>query len=1273
MVLRAKRLLSGGLNTDVAASVKATEVYIAGRNLRPYRAVEDGRFSLRKIEGNRLVNSPLFLSDTALVIGQEEDSDNNRVFYLVIDPDVPARNSILVYDGTADEIRVVLSNLNILDRSLAWSTDRYHMIQTALNGPLLYFTDDLGQPYKVNVERGQLTYHPTYTPIEDTDTSLLALNGIRREDLTVIRRQPQFPLIVGKKDSATDIQIPDQINNFIENGAFQFTYRYRYRDGETSVPAIFSAMLTQNNDDAGETYDTITVTFDQRETIPYEVQTIEVMVRYGNIGSFYVIKTFDRSKDNQAMVDHNLPDREAMGFLFYNDSRGVAVADELAYKLFDTVPLLSKAIEVARNRLFLGNNLMDLEQVGINMEFSVGSYTGKGLRGEYIRVYGYCNQPAGGPAGAEETRIFDKVLVRLANGDPDLDGYYVTGLTGTAFQSRSLPFNVNVSAADRLGGLEYDDDFRLEQWMNVEWGGPCYYPHDYRFTVTRTYTGRTPNVYGVENFGGSPFEGAQQLKSDSKYGIGIIFFDFAGRTPGVVIVDDNQVTTPDREYEEPTYNGAVNWQITAGQESNIPVWATHYSIVRTRNLTRSFFIQNLCQAVKYVEYDDDQLYTYVETFDKDTTIGVAWDMSRLFSDKLGYVYQEGDILKAYASDNTSTIRLPIVDQAGQYVITKPEDIGSLASGHIWENSIVEVYTPYRPDEENEFYYEVGLRYDILSPGTGSRSFSQDSGTFPGDTYIKQRDLGTGFLGCEAMNPNDSYFQQWNTDIGRAFLTYDFRRARRRVVSIVWSERWIPGTEINGMSSFNALDEDHVDRNLGSIQALKLAGRGQQEGTVMLAICQVGTASLYLGEQQVYDNTGEAILATSGNVIGTKNILHGDYGTDHPESILEKDRKVFWFDVREGCFVRYAGNQMFPISSYGIDAYAKELASRIGLNSQVKVVSGWNEKEGEYLVTIPEITGWEDELEDFTITIIDLERFAHGDAIYTLQAGSKYKITLYSTDVALYLVDYQDPANYLVDYSSPNPKYLVDWDAGPGALCLKYLGEDILCLDANENGPEKTNLHPSTTAPLILNSLYGRPGIVTIEEYGIGNPHTIFTGDPRTMVFKEDADQWTVPYSFAPEMMGRVNLKLISWVAGKLYVHDDKVNLNQFYGVTYNAEVSILVNEQFSIMKLLKGLVVEGNTAPDWTHCRAELPFIRSSDLELSEWEDREGVYYAAVRKDRLSPNTPGDEVAKLVSGDDMRAQYFKVLFRWGGNDELIFYLADVGMNISHGHTPVIPT
>ena len=209
--------------------------------------------------------------------------------------------------------------------------------------------------------------------------------------------------------------------------------------------------------------------------------------------------------------------------------------------------------------------------------------------------------------------------------------------------------------------------------------------------------------------------------------------------------------------------------------------------------------------------------------------------------------------------------------------------------------------------------------------------------------------------AESMNPSNDYFLNWTQITGRPNLVPQGVSSQIKNTAIVFSETKIPGSKINGLSKFSALDEKRLDDATGPLRALNLTSKTQSTGTVMLGISENETTSIYLGEQQLSQtSSGGQFLAVSSGVIGTMNTLQGSFGTQHPESIAINEGSAYWFDVKNQTVVKYDSNGLTAIGDVKMKTYFKEKSSIIYSESERRFVIGtYDDYNSEYIISLPQ--------------------------------------------------------------------------------------------------------------------------------------------------------------------------------------------------------------------------------------------------------------------------------------------------------------------------------
>ena len=202
---------------------------------------------------------------------------------------------------------------------------------------LLYFTDGLTSPKKLNVSRA---IRGGYSSVLNSGSDIEKL-----EFITLAKKPPLDPPTF---EFITDSSSKE--NNIYEN-TYQFAYRYIYLDGEVSAISKYSELAVSQQQlkdgiitDAEKLKNnTIRVSV---ETSVADVKRIEVLAREGNTGPLFTIDEINNpslSASSTLFVDFN--NSQLYNFIPSTDSD----------KLYDAVPLKAQSQTISGSRLFLGN------------------------------------------------------------------------------------------------------------------------------------------------------------------------------------------------------------------------------------------------------------------------------------------------------------------------------------------------------------------------------------------------------------------------------------------------------------------------------------------------------------------------------------------------------------------------------------------------------------------------------------------------------------------------------------------------------------------------------------------------------------------------------------------------------------------------------------------------------------------------------------------------------------------------------------------------------
>jgi hypothetical protein len=927
---------SAGLNADAVDMSLLPNQWVNMENCRT-GSTDAGVTNVVESIGSTLLLSAPLPSVTFYTIGSLHDEQFNRIFYFKFNTTGPWHKITCWFIDDNIEYDVLYSSQ--VEDGFNWSKDS--LIHARIVNNLLYWTDDLNEPKKINVDSALKLNNPSFSTTAEPYTTLPD-----SYEITVIRRPPTYAPSIAK---AVD---DDFLNNFVAYASWKFAWQYIYFDGEISVLSMYSTASKLNS--VEEEYNYLSVSLSLSEQIPETARIIRLVAIPDNDNSDgigFAVSTWDKRQDPTPFTDHN-SGLVQLSYDYYGDTVGETIDSTTVVTPFHSVPLLTKTIELAKQRLFMGNNLNGYDTpVATSMtveaiEGTPGATQDVNLNWFTLFIYN--------PTPATPVVYFGCYLIYIDFASP-IGWYYVPATraqdTGAPPAETVPPASIDYADLIYMGDNITDAVLYWRSQLDAESGYDGFYSYNYYDH------GGDIEVSGLE---GSL---AQSFKSGASYRTGMVFYDKAMRKCGVVTNSGLEILVPNRDYAYTNIVANIQWTLDEiAAEGEIPEWAYYYAPVRTMNQKTRFFLQSASNKPQYFKIDPatgTYSTTTSDTYVDNESVAIGVDLTYLGQSRMGYSYEEGsnDICILY-KDSGEIYNLPVIGQDGKWAYLKVKDLGTFAS----EIYLYEIYTPYYKSD-TEPYYEVGQLYPILDPGTDARRYSTITGYFYGDVFYVTRTYAAVDYKFEGMNPNDDYYQLWNTDAGRINLITLLGQVRA-TNQIKWSETYVEGTLSNGLSAFTALNFNTTPLECGEINKLQLTSKIQAEGNVMLAIHANETASLYLSEVQVVDSAGvNAYFAGSQNIIGTINILKGSFGTQNAESVVEYRGMVFWVDVRNGRVIQYSVNGLFPISSYNATRFWQLFCSQFGsmtmaqveaLGSRPFIFGCVDPRHDEVLFTLPKV-------------------------------------------------------------------------------------------------------------------------------------------------------------------------------------------------------------------------------------------------------------------------------------------------------------------------------
>lgn len=204
------------------------------------------------------------------------------------------------------------------------------------------------------------------------------------------------------------------------------------------------------------------------------------------------------------------------------------------------------------------------------------------------------------------------------------------------------------------------------------------------------------------------------------------------------------------------------------------------------------------------------------------------------------------------------------------------------------------------------------------------------------------------------------------------------------------------------------------------------------------------------------------------------------------------------------------------------------------------------------------------------------------------------------------------------------EYLV---TAPAGVTVKYNNEVVT----------STFIAVATANQVLIVSASTITGNITITEI-LRSYYEAYDQQGGVWAYPVAVDKWSTQYSFRPEWMSMVANRLVTFKAGKPYIHTGAYNT--FFGQLCDTCLAIAHSEAGNTVKSYKTIAIEGDT-PDRVHVRTEVPYVQSTDLISSDFTIKEGVNYSEVYRDRLSPNATGSYEDKLYKGDTIRGELCK--------------------------------
>lgn len=365
MAKQTRNFKLGRMNKSIDERLLPDGEYVDAMNIRVGSTELTEIGAVENTKGNSKLTSLRYngdeLSNEAVCIGSFADSEQETVYWFVHDPACTQAingkvDMIVSYDTQAQQLTYHVITELLLNFNPSYLVNGVDKIDD-----LLFFTDDYNEPRKINVNSDYSFPDVTQLP-PNVDT-------IEEIDISVIKPPPlesptvEFAQIAGGE-------------NYIEDTFICFAYRYQYADGEYSALSQFTApafapnanfildVSSYLNDSMQNIWNEAKVTF---KTGDSRVKGVDLVFKEADSNNIFVIEEYDVSDLN------NNSDFQTS---FTNGEIYTVLRSDEILRLYDNVPLKSKAQNIFGNRLLYGNyveqrDLTDSNGEAVDLSYSV--------------------------------------------------------------------------------------------------------------------------------------------------------------------------------------------------------------------------------------------------------------------------------------------------------------------------------------------------------------------------------------------------------------------------------------------------------------------------------------------------------------------------------------------------------------------------------------------------------------------------------------------------------------------------------------------------------------------------------------------------------------------------------------------------------------------------------------------------------------------------------------------------------------------------------------
>jgi len=907
-----KKFKGGGMDSDSAIQDIAPNDYLEAFNLRVTGTVEQEDGDGTSMESNELISGakPSGLNKT---LGTASFDDARKAYSFVYNSS--KLNQITEFDYDTETETVIFENItdsgnvDILPLDPKYSVNQIKLLQ----GKYLIFNADNIQPGIINLER-----------LKSGGYGILL-----QEDITLLKGQPiKLPTYVYGDDAGRSV-------NLIQKRLFQFTEQFIRLDDEYSAWSTYSKRNVPSDEPTPAIGTDVTKANNLIVSVDAgndRVKTINVGARYDNL-DWFLVKSVDR-KDivslpnttvdvSQEIYEAYDPATNIYSFAFYNDGlyNNIPVLEtDLPY---DYVPKRAGALEVINGSILTLGDLTEGENrpvVDVNLSVSVYD-----------------------PQIENDPPVYDYLRVTKAYDDGNAGGhrrnvtigYDGIAKTGDVFnvQLRDLrDFSVTQNYSYTVPITQNNDTISAINSFSI--GIPNSNTTPFALYIkTDPYFELSYATVTLQNAGTGVSKSIHSIKLNSAYQLALAHYKGAGNYFPIVSDKRFMIKTPSYAQTH-GFIPQISWQINslppAGAES--AQWLISFNNTHATDLyingaldaflsNDDYLVFNITSLLRFNQVNSSSILSYdysvgdrctfMFTFTGSTSTPVKWfDAPAIDVEVVGL-----DIVVDTSVDpNTTKYNLKVRKSASI-------NIADITGKEV----LLEIYSPKKRTETNDgvtsetstLFYEIGEQI-LIQNG----DYTVKSGVIrEADAYFKTRNLVSNidvnipytFL-VEDFNFSDFYKSNYYS-YGRPRLYNDEQEETRKKASIRYSDTFITGSRVNGISRFygERIYGDGAGETSSQFGAI---GVLSQRDSYLVCIQELKLIHIPVNISILEDQAENQNVAISDKLLNKARYLQsGSFGIGTAKESFVKSRNgtIYFVDPNNSLPIRDGYNGVAPIA------------------------------------------------------------------------------------------------------------------------------------------------------------------------------------------------------------------------------------------------------------------------------------------------------------------------------------------------------------------------